>query len=193
MGRKAFGALLGVALGLCIPASADITFFDVVVEDTLSSGATFNIGDTDIDFFFPDALVGDPVDPRRFGNLSISFEATSPLGIDADQLSLLGALSGTGVIFFNEVVEDMAVPGIIAEHNVVIDLNESLPYTYKLEFSRPSTHIKCKKTFFLSALDTLELDLAQVGFVEQNLYEVPEPASAVLLAAAGGLWLRRRR
>jgi len=188
LAKYAFCAVM--ALALACGGQAEVIFSNVMIEGTLVDGANYQTGSWDIDFSFPDAVVGDPPDPRRFGNIIITFEAQSDLALDYDMLSILGALDGSGVIFFNEVIEDLVDPGVIATHNALLDENSELPYTADLLFDRATTHVKVKKTFFLSALDTPDLDLASVLLVEQRL--VPEPATLLTVALIGLPALRRR-
>ncbi len=171
-------------------AQAAVTFSDVTIGGSLSAGSSFAVSGDDIDFTLPNAVVGDPVDPVRAGTITITFIAENPDGMDRDLLSILGALSGSGIIFFNEVVEDLVNPGIIASTNVVADENGDLPVTETIFFSRPSTRVKVKKTVVLAAIDTQEFDLASVTLIEQKL--IPEPASLGLLLLGGLAAFRRR-
>lgn len=182
-------SIMALSLGAVSAASANVTFSNVVIRGSLSAGASFNTGACDIDFIFPSASVGDNL-PARIGNIVITYEATAVDAISQDQMLLaaLGALSGSGTIYFNEVVEDLDNPGVIATYNVVLDSNSQLPHTATLNFSRPSTHVKVKKTLVLTAVDTEAFDLANVSLVEQRL--IPEPASLLLLLL--GLPLLRR-
>jgi hypothetical protein len=194
---KAIRALgMFAAAGLAAAAHAELVFSNISITGSLSTGATSMVSDTDIDFTFPDAIVGDPVDPRRFGNIVITFEVMSDAPIKADQLllSVGGGLAGTGLIFFNEVVEDLNAPAILATHNVVLDENAALPYNALLDFAYPSDHIKVKKTLLLTAVpdDPQALDLAQVSLIEQGLILVPEPAGFVILLGGLAAALRRR-
>ncbi len=189
LAKSAFCAVM--ALALACGGQAEVIFSNVMIEGTLVDGASYQTGSWDIDFSFPDAVVGDPPDPpRRFGNIIITFEAQSDLALDYGMLSILGALDGSGVIFFNEVIEDLVDPGVIATHNALLDENSDLPYTADLLFDRASTHVKVKKTFFLSAEDTADFDVASVLLVEQRL--VPEPATLLAVALIGLPALRRR-
>jgi hypothetical protein len=189
-------ALLALASSAGI-AQATIIFSDVTIAGSLSSTVSYQTGTNDIDFFFDSAMVGDPVDPLRVGTISLTYIAESDLGIEQDviTLSVLGALSGSGTIFFNEVVEDLADPGVIlAKENAVLDSNSQLPYVSVLEFAQPSTMFKVKKSVVLVAPDTAELDLALVSLIEQTLYSTPEPASLNSLAFGSlAILLRRRR
>lgn len=193
--RLKFFATTVITLALTAAvASADVTFSNVVIRGSLSTGATFNTGPSDIDFSFPDAIVGDVVAPRRVGNIVITYEANSVDSFQQDQLTLLalGALRGSGTIYFNEVVEDLVNPGVIASYNVVLDANSQLPHEATLNFSRASTHVKVKKTAVLTAIDSIDTsieDLASIALIEQRF--VPEPAALILLLA--GLPLLRRR
>lgn len=194
---RVFRCLAASAVLLAASAvHAGVTFSNVTINGSLVTGATFASGSNAIDFFFPDASVGDPNDPRRSGNILLTFEATSDnqQQMDQDRLSLfiLGALAGSGKIFVNEVVEDLTNPGILATHNAVLDSNSQLPYVAVLNFDHPSSHIKVKKTFFLSALDTRDFDQAAIGIIEQTI-RVPEPATLTLLALGGLAAVRRRR
>lgn len=177
-------------------ANGDIIFLNVNVGGSLvGEGTSFKTSGRDIDFFFdfPDGTVGDPLD-RREGDISITYEAKSDDDLAMDQMILhvLGALSGTGEIRINETIEDLIKPGIIATHEVVLDSADDLPHVPTLTFDRPSTHIKVRKTFFLTAPDDDGFDVARVGLVGQSLRTVPEPTSIALLAM-GGLFLCRRR
>lgn len=189
-------AIISVFSALAGSAHAAITFSNVTIAGSLSTGATFGSANNSIDFYFPNALVGDPVDPLRTGNIQITYEATSTAPMVQDQmiLSILGALSGSGTIFVNEVVEDLDAGGaVLATYNALLDDNTDLPHTAILNFDGASRHIKVKKSFFLNAVpDTASLDLAGVGVVEQTIREVPEPATLTLLAILGLARIRRR-
>jgi hypothetical protein len=196
--RKSFVALTLLAgIGVSSEAKAStISFSNIVVTGSLSTGASWSTGVNAIDFFLPAAAVGDGL-PARIGSISLTYIAESKQGMDQDRmlLSVLGALAGSGTIFFNEVVEDFtnpADPVILATHSVVIDDFGELPYTAVLDFLRPSSRIKVKKSLTLTALDTETFDLAAVGLVEQTLRVIPEPASGLLLALAGTVAHRRR-
>lgn len=183
---------IAIVAAAAAAANAAVTFSNIVIRGSLSAGASSVTTANDIDFTLPNADVGDPPPPDqpRTGNIVITYEATT----DGEQLTqnllvLSGALAGSGTIFFNEVVEDLINPGIIATYNVVLSNNNQLPHSTILNFSRPSTHVKVKKTIVLSAVpDTAAFDFASVALVEQRL--IPEPSAAFLLLA--GLPLLRR-
>lgn len=182
--------LILVVIGaLACSAQAGLVFSDVVIAGSLADGASYYTSGGNIDFMFPDALVGDPVNPLRAGNLIITFEVRSTEAIDRSLVSILGGLSGSGMIDFNEVVEDLVTPGVIGAYGAVMQGSGALPHIGVVGFDRPTTHYKVKKTAVLSAVDTDELDLAAVALIEQNM--VPEPGTAALLLV-GLVALRRR-
>lgn len=193
IGRLTVGSLAIVAF---TKAQAIIVFSDVVIAGSLSGGASVSVGPYDIDFYFPRALVGDPVDPLRAGDISITYNARGTTNndfMDRMTLSVLGALSGSGKIFVNEVIEDNATGDILATHGALLDDPSDMPYTAYVNFSRASRDIRVKKSFLLTAIDTRDFDVASISLVEQRLRTVvPEPASFAALGL-GLLALRRRR
>lgn len=196
MKRILCAAAITLAAAAASVANAAVSFSNIVYGGTLAA-PTSNAGSNSIDFFFDSAEVGDSTDPLRQGNVTIMYEATSSVGLTQDRLilSLLGALMGSGVITFSESVTDLSSPNpdIIAQHNVVLNLNSQLPHVADLNFSRPSTHVRVKKEIVLSAPATQAFDLSNVSLIEQTFREipVPEPMSGLILAI-GGLLLRRR-
>ena len=198
---KAFRAtVLLVALCFSVPVAhaGVINFSDVVIDGSLANGATFSTANNAIDFFFPDASVGDGLS-SRIGTLSLTYVAESTDGMDQNQmlLSVLGALQGSGTIFFNEVIEDISNPLdpiFLASYGVVLDSNDDLPHTAVLDFARPSNLIKVKKNLTLTAFDTAGVDFANVGLVEQTIRVVPEPTSLALCGfGLACMFVRRRR
>lgn len=187
------GALL---LGLASTSNALIIFSNVTINGTpaLIAGATFFTGASDIDFIFPNAVVGD-FQPVRQGVITLTYEATSSDPLSGMSYSLLGGVSGSGLIQFSEVVEDMVNPGIIGTAGpFTITNNSQLPFNTTFEFSRTSTHIKVKKDFFLIAEPNTEvLDLARISLVEQNLQAVPEPTSMAAIGIGLAAIVARRR
>lgn len=185
---------VGSAIFALSTSSFALVFSNVTIGGSLSSGASYFTGTNDIDFLFPNAIVGDPVDPIRQGNIIITYEAQADMNldfVDINIVSLLGALDGSGRIYFNEVVEDMVNPGVIASYDALI-LPGDLPFFDTIYFDRPSSHIKVKKTFSLFAIDdTDDFDVAQISLVEQNF--VPEPATLLAIGAGLAALAARRR
>lgn len=186
--------LLTAFAGAVSGAHGDIIFSNVSISGSLATGASYETGPVDIDFILPDAIVGDPVDPRREGDLVISYEAesTDPLTQDRLTLELLGALAGSGTISLTETVEDLITPGVIASYDVVLDENSQLPHVAVLDFDRDTARIHVEKTLTLEALDTGEFDLAQISLIEQVLHEIPEPTTGLALMLPALLLGRRR-
>ncbi len=186
--------LLTAFAGAVSGAHGDIIFSNVSISGSLATGASYETGANDIDFILPDAIVGDPTDPRREGDLVISYEAESfdPLTQDQLTLELLGALAGSGTISLTETVEDLINPGVIASYSVVLDENSQLPHVVALGFDRTSTHVRVEKALTLEAFDTGEFDLANVNLIEQVHHEVPEPTSGLVLMLPTLLLGRRR-
>lgn len=154
---------------------------------------TTGVDDVDFSFIFPAATVGDPVAPRRAGNIIITFNVDSDTPITADVLSMLGAVQGSGFIVFNEVIEDRTVgfEGIIASTSIIVNANNPTPVQQTIEFDRPTMSFKVKKTLFMSAADTEVFDIAQISLIEQKM--VPTPGALALAGLAGALAFRRRR
>jgi hypothetical protein len=197
--------LRGLAIGAatlagtaCISFGA-ITFSNFQISGSLVGGSLPNaivvVGaeDVDITFDFPAATVGDPVHPQRAGNIVITFHVDSTEPLTADILSMLGGISGSGFVIFNEVVEDRSPgnEGIIASTSVIVDGNNPPPVGETIVFSRPSTALKIKKTLFMSAQDTQAFDLAQISLIEQRM--VPTPGAVALITVAAGFFVARRR
>ena len=87
--------LLAAFAGAVSGAHGDIIFSNVSISGLLATGASYETGPVDIDFILPDAIVGDSVDPRREGDLLISYEAEST---DPEVVKdTLAALSFSGV------------------------------------------------------------------------------------------------
>ena len=183
----------GVVAALAGSASGAIVFDNVHIDGSLATNASFTSGPGGISFKFPDAQVGDPVDPIRSGNIVITYTVQGTDGETFSQmlLAVAGTLSGSGMIFVNELVEDLNGGGVIGTYNTVLSDNGQLPLDTSFDFSESSSYMKVKKTFVLAAVDTQAFDLAQITQVDQ----LPTPGSASLLAGAGVVLLgyRRRR
>jgi hypothetical protein len=197
---RIFTSAVICALALAVvSAHAQVVFSNVTIGGSLSTGATFVPGPTYIDFLFLNAKVGDG-EQFRTGNLSILYNAatSAPMVSDSILLSILGALSGSGQIFFNEIVEDLSDPQnpvVIGSHGVVLTSNSQLPFTHTILFSRPSEYIRVKKELTLTANpDTQAYDFASVGLIQQSIGVVPEPGTMIALGAGvAALAMRRRK
>lgn len=200
LGMKSFRLFGLAALGALTlsAAQAQIIFSNVSIVGSLVSGASYATGPNYIDFYFPNASVGDSL-PDRVGSILITYDAAAPAPMVSDflVLNVLGALSGSGTIFLNEVIEDLADPQnptVIGSHNAVLDENSQLPYSHTILFDYGSDKIRVKKTFTLSAVDSQAFDLASVGLVQQTISIVPEPGSLMALGlGAVALASRRKR
>ena len=136
------------------------------------------------------ARVGDLAGVRD-GDLTISFEAESAIGLDQVTVSVFGAIEGLGTFDFSETVEDLVDPGVIANLAVTVDDFADLPVAEPLPFSRTTTRVRVTKQFTFSAPDSAGSDLAEV-----------RPGRAVLSRSArarrphpadtGALAIRRR-
>jgi len=185
---------IAILMGVVGSASAAITYSNISVSGSVASPRTVTQGSNDIDFAFasPGGVVGDTVAPIRWGNIVITFDVLSTSGpITSDIASFLGAVLGSGVIIFNEVIEDNITGAIIASANRTINVASGLPLTVPINFTAPSTNFKVKKTFFLYAPETAGVDLAQIGLVEQRF--VPTPGGVALCLAGCLVAVRRRR
>lgn len=191
MNHLIFGGAVAALAGVASSVSGAIVFSDVTIEGSLAAGATFDVGPDGISFDFPAALVGDAVDPIRSGNIVITYNAE---GTDGEQftemlLNVFGSLSGSGMIFINEIVEDLNNFAVIGAYNAVLSDNVQLPFSDSFAFENASNNIRVKKTFVLAAVETAGLDLAELTGADQ----LPTPGSVSLLAGAGMLLCVRRR
>jgi hypothetical protein len=186
------GGIVAALAGLASSVSGAIVFSDVTIEGSLATNASFNTGPGGISFEFPDAIVGDDVDPIRSGNIVITYNVEGTAGEQFSEmlLNVFGALSGSGMIFINEIVEDLNQLGsVIGAYNAVLSDNAQLPFSDSFGFSNASSHIRVKKTFVLVAPETAAPDLAQLTGTDQ----LPSPGSVSLLAGASVLLFARRR
>lgn len=194
MNRIISGGVLAALVGLAGQASGAIVFSNVTIAGSLSAGASYQDGPGGISFSFPAAEVGDPVDPVRSGNIVITYnvEGTNGESFSEMLLAVAGTLSGSGMMFINELVEDLNGGGaVLGSYNTVLTDNSQLPLNTSFAFSNASSHIRVKKTFVLAAVDTNGFDWAQLTQVDQ----LPSPGSVSLLAGAGivAMAYRRRR
>lgn len=193
MNRFLFGGVVAALAAVAGQANGAIVFTNVNIAGSLSGGAQFSTGPNGISFTFPDAQVGDPVDPIRSGNIVITYNVQGTNGESFSEmlLAVAGTLSGSGMIFVNELVENLNGGGVLGTYNTVLSDNSQLPLNTTFDFSQASSYIRVKKTFVLAAVDTNAFDLAQITQVDQ----LPTPGSVSLLAGAGlvAVAYRRRR
>jgi len=191
MNRIISSGVVAALVGLAGQASGSIVFTDVTIAGSLSAGASYQDGPGGITFSFPAAEVGDPVDPIRSGNIVITYnvEGTNGESFSEMLLAVAGNLSGSGMMFINEIVEDLNGGGVLGSYNTVLTDNSQLPLNTSFAFSESSSHIRVKKTFVLAAVDTNGFDWAQITEVGQ----LPSPGSVSLLAGAGIVVMAYRR
>lgn len=192
--------ILATVLGAISSAHA-ITFFNInivgnsALVGTVGVDSFFHLGANgkDIDFTFNKAVVGDNR-ALRSGVINITYEAKSDKDMYLDNVTLTGLtlLTGSGHVRFTEIVEDKVNVGVIGT------LSEDFyaptgGFSKNIAFSRNSSHIKVKKTIYLDAFDTRDLDLAGIGLVEQKIACVPEPGTFLALGAGVALVALKRR
>lgn len=199
MNRLSKISLVVVVAGIAV-ASQAVTFSNVTINSApLSSGSSFSTIGNAISFFTPNAIVGDG-QPLRFGTLNIQYDATSSVSMLANEVNVnLGAVTlGTGQVIFRELIFALdsagnELPGgPIATSEYTFDATTGQTWSDRMVFSQPVAAFRAKKSFTLVAPDSQVLDLAAVGFVNQNVEVVPEPATMTALAV-GALALLRRR
>lgn len=192
---------LALALLAVFPAASYGTTFTLISfgDPPLSNGGTVTHLGNGIVITLPNATVGDPVDPLRFGRISIVY-TLEDLPFFANQMNIgfTGTTSGSGFIAVSELVYDYTggfEGNLIGVYNQIYqDPNGALRnWTIGDSFALnpPSRDILVKKTILLSAQDTAAFDLATVNIVNQAA--VPEPATLAALGAGLGLLAARRR
>lgn len=165
----------------------------------MSNGSSFIPSANAISFFTPNAIVGDPVAPLRSGTLNIQYDANNAVSMVSNQVNVtLGAaLSGSGSIFFTELIMELDNAGnelgLIGFISHTFTPSSSTVFTGSIPFSKPVKAFRAKKAFTMSAVDTQALDLAGVAIVNQNIQTVPEPATMFAVAAGLAAIARRRK
>lgn len=194
--------IASIAFALTIAGSASaITFSNVTIQaPPLSDNSTFSTSGNSISFFLPNAIVGDPVDPLRTGNLNIQYDVLSPAPAVAAEVGVnLGvALAGSGWISFLEQVYELdglgnEIGGPIGQISHTFLPGGATNWSGTITFDRQVERFRAKKFFNLSAVDTVDFDLAAIGLVNQNIQVVPEPATMAALGLGVAALLRRKR
>lgn len=182
-------------------ASQAVIFSNVTIQSSpLSDGSSWSSSGNAISFFTPNAIVGDPVAPLRFGTLNIQYDADNGSSLTADTVTvnLATALLGSGTIVFNELVFELdsssnEIGGPIASISQTFTSASPSTWSATLTFSHDVRRLRAKKSFTFSAVDTSALDVAGLAIVNQNLHAVPEPMSLSVLALGALGVIRRRR
>lgn len=190
--------LCGIAAVMATAAQA-ITFSNIQIQSPpLSTGSSSSVLGNAISFFTPNAIVGDPVDPLRAGNLQIQYDAfmggneANAVGVNVN----LGAVAlGSGTIVFTEQIIELdsngnEINGVIGFAQHIFTANDSPFWSSLIELDHSVRAFRAKKSFVMSAPDTNAFDVAAVATVNQNVV-VPEPATLAGLGL-GALALGRR-
>lgn len=193
--------LVSLAFLSAVAGSASaITFSAVDIQaPPLSLGSSFSTLGNSISFFLPNAIVGDAVDPLRFGNLTIQYDALTPAPAVASEVGInLGvALSGSGTVFFNEQIFELDSLGneigMIGQVSHTFLPGQATSWSGTIDFSRTVERFRARKYFELGAANTADFDLAAIGIVNQNIQVVPEPATMAAVGLGVAALLRRRK
>jgi hypothetical protein len=193
--NRLIGSAIALALaGAAFQAPAGVLFENVTIGGSLMENSDFDVFLNEVDFIFPLAQVGDGSNPSRSGTITITYEATGTDGtvFTAMDAGFIGEVSGSGQIFFNEVIENLeGNGGILGSVNALITDGDDLPFSQIIQFSESTSRVKVKKTFILDGIDTADFDLAAIDLVTQRL--IPSAGTGVLLALAALPIARRRR
>lgn len=181
-----------------------VTFSNVIIQSPpLSNGSSSLPSGNAISFFLPNAIVGDVTDPLRAGTLNIQYDATNfgpMMTANTATVNLGTAILGSGVVVFLESIFELDAfgnevgGGPIGTATHIFDVNNNMVWSTTINFSRPVSSFRAKKSFTLMAPNTNVTDLAAVGTVNQAVHLVPEPATLGALGlGAVALFARRRR
>lgn len=197
---KTIKLALFAALGAIAVSAQAITFsnFSVTgnaaVIGTLGTGHTIVTGVNYADINFANAMVGDATAPLRATVINITFEATDAAGINSVQAFVPTVVAGNGRVEYSELVEEVSTATTLGTMGPLVATAPGGILTGSIALSRPSTHIKVKKTIVLTALpNSPALDMAQVIQVRQVFGTVPEPATMVAASLAFAAIARKRR
>lgn len=194
--------LASVVCAFAVAGTASaITFSFVDIQaPPLSDGSSFSTSGNSISFFLPNAIVGDPVDPIRAGNLNIQYDAYSAAPMIANEVGVnLGvAIAGSGTIFFQEQIFELdglgnEIGGPIGVINHTFNPGDPTNWSGTITFTHAVERFRAKKFFSLSATDTVDFDMAAIGIVNQNIQVVPEPATMAVVGLGVAALLRRRK
>lgn len=193
----------GLVLATASMANAITFVVESIQSSPLANGATWNVpvpGGNSINFFTPNAIVGDPVAPLRSGTVNINYRVVSeaPAFANTVFVNLGVALSGSGTIFFQEQIFELdannnEVGGPIGTINHVFTAGGPGSWSGQINFSRQVERFRAKKTFTLTATDTQALDVAALQIINQSVQVVPEPATMAVLGLGAAALLRRRK
>lgn len=183
--------------------AGEITFSNMFVGGSLSTGATLDTTTHGIELTLPHASVSDGANSVPFGTITFGFVAESETPMIGDHLLLdMLSLAGSGTIVFHETfidIQDPLNPKELASLSVVLNGSVVTAYNADLTFSHSSTRIFVLKTIALLAFDfdPSVADFASLASVQQTFQLIPEPATVVFLLSGTalfvGTYLRRTR
>lgn len=165
----------------------------------LGSGAALSASGNAVSFS-AGAAVGDTL-PSRYQIFTYQYDARSTGAlINGITLNFAGEVRGSGRITVQEDIYALDFAG-----NEIGGIAQSFTRTVgegagifvrstPLNFQDSYRSIRVKKTIILNAIpNTQGTDLAALGYVNQSVEVVPEPASMLALAGAAAMVARRRR
>lgn len=179
-----------------------VTFSNILIQSPpLSNGSSANVVGNSISFSTPNAIVGDPVAPLRFGTLNIQYDANSgaPMISNTVTVNLGTAIAGSGTIVFNELIYELdslgneVSGGAIGQATHTFNATSGMTWSSTITLTRQVQYFRAKKSFTMVAVDTTALDLAALSITNQSIEVVPEPATMAALGLGALAMLRRRR